>query len=125
MSDTALSAQTDPEAGKVSAIGVWVLYLIAPFTAYFVSPIGLIWAYVARGSSASWAQTHFDTQIRMFWTVLIWAVGLAVLGAVLLPLFGLGLLVWLVLGVVMVVLTVWWVIKSFLGLLRALGGRPN
>jgi uncharacterized membrane protein len=93
------------------------------FSVHTLSPLGVIWAYVARGDSAPWVRTHFDTQIRMFWTVVGWIVGLAVIGIVLTPLL-IGIPILIGLGVVGLILTVWFAVRSILGLMGLAQGRP-
>jgi uncharacterized membrane protein len=130
MTDHRLATQPDfagtrsDTEGKAAAIVVYILYLAGVFSAHLISPIGVIVAYVTRGGASPWVRTHLDAQIKMFWTVVWWMIGLALLGLVLLPLLGLGLVVWWALIPVGVVLTIWFGVKSVLGLLRLSGDKP-
>lgn len=134
MSDAVPSAapsaatSADPDSGRVPAIIVWALYVLSIPSVALLVPVGLILAYASRGGSASWVRTHFDSQIALFWKAFWWGVWLAVLslvGFVLIPLLGLGLvLLWLI-GVVGFVVMLWFTIKSLFGLMRAIDGRPQ
>jgi len=111
------------EEGKVAAVIVYILYIVGVFSANLISPIGVIVAYVTRGSASPWVRTHLDQQIRMFWTVFWWMVFLVVAGFVLLPLFGLGILVWIAAGIIWLIFTIWFAVKSFIGLMQLFNGR--
>jgi uncharacterized membrane protein len=80
------------------------------------SLIALIINYVKKSDvKGTWLETHFSWQIRTFWFVLLWAVGIGLLGLLLLPLLGLGLVVWWAgLGV----LGVWAIYRIVRGWLR-------
>jgi uncharacterized membrane protein len=55
--------------------------------------VGVIVNYVRKGEVAgSWLESHFRWQIRTFWFGLLWAL----VGTLLLVVFGLGYVVWLV-----------------------------
>lgn len=114
----------DADAGKTAAILVYVIYLVGVFSAHLLSPIGVIVAYAVRGSAAPWVRTHLDTQIRMFWTVPAWIILAIVIGIVLIPVL-VGFLVLLFgVGLVGLILTVWFAVRSGLGLVALMEGRP-
>lgn len=130
MSDAVPSAATtaDPDSGRASATIVWALYVLSIPSVAVLVPIGLIWAYAARGGSSSWVRTHFDSQIALFWKAFWWGVGLGVLSLLsfaLIPLFGLGLVLFWLIGVIGFVVMLWFTIKSVFGLMRAINGRPQ
>ena len=88
--------------------------------------VGLVVSYVARGSSSGVARQHIEAQIRLFWSVFWWTIvawigmaisGLASLILIGIPFFFLFLLMWFL-------LSVWFTVKSVLGLLALLGDRP-
>ena len=129
MTDTRAQPYATADEGKVPAFIVYALYIAGVFSANLISPIGVIVAYVCRDGASPWVRSHLDQQVRMFWAVFWWmimpfVVGLAlfflvpVIGAV--AVIPLGI-IWVV---VAVVTTVWFCIKSVLGLLRLVGGRP-
>lgn len=112
------------EEGKVAAAVVYLLYLAGVFSVHLISPIGVIVAYVARSGASPWVRSHLDQQIRMFWTVFWWIAGLAIVGTVLLLALGLGLLFWLAIIPVGLILTIWFGVKSFIGLMQVINGKP-
>ena len=80
------------------------------------SLIALVINYVKRGDvRGTWLESHVNWQIRTFWWVLLWAVGISVISLLLLPLLGLGLVTWWIgLGV----LGVWAIYRIARGWLR-------
>ncbi|NEX95348.1 hypothetical protein [Caulobacter sp. 17J65-9] len=124
MSDQVPAATSD--AGKSSAIAVYVLYLLSIPSVGVLVLVGLVWAYVARAEAAGWVRTHFDQQIRVFWVAFWWAVGLGVLGVigVLLLAVLIGLPILAIAGLLGLVVTVWFCLKSALGLVALLQDRP-
>lgn len=80
------------------------------------SLIALVINYVKRGDvRGTWLESHVNWQIRTFWWVLLWAVGISVISLLLLPLLGLGLVTWWIgLGV----LGVWAIYRIGRGWLR-------
>ncbi len=120
------SAYSGSDEGKVPAFIVYALYIAGVFSAHLISPIGVIVAYVSRGSASPWVRTHLDQQIKMFWTVFWWMVGLGLLAIVLaLPTLGLSLVLAAIIGgIVFLIFTIWFAVKSLLGLLRLINGKP-
>ena len=122
------TATTQPyghaDEGKVAAVIVYLLYLAGVFSAHTISPVGVIVAYVTRGSASPWVRSHLDQQIKMFWTVFWWIAGLAIVGTLLLVVLGLGLLFWLAIVPVGIILTIWFGVKSVIGLLQLANGKP-
>jgi len=108
--------------GKPAALIAWGLYILSIPSANLLVIVGLIIAYAGRDSATGVARAHIDEQIRLFWSVVWWTVGLwivliiSVLTVLLIPLAilcGLGLLL----------LSVWFTIKSVLGLLNLMSDR--
>ncbi|HYE42251.1 MAG TPA: hypothetical protein VEA15_02565 [Caulobacteraceae bacterium] len=110
------------EEGKVAAVIVYLLYLAGVFSAHLISPIGVIVAYVTRNSASPWVRSHLDQQIKMFWTVFWWIAGLAILGLILAPIL-IGFVVWGIAAIVAVIFTIWFAVKSFIGLMQLLNGK--
>lgn len=73
--DTALELSDSVSGGRggVMPTIVYVLYLIAAFTAVPYL-IGLIIAYVSRGDADEVAATHYQYQIRTFWLGLLYVI---------------------------------------------------
>lgn len=115
-----------PSQGKVAALAAWVLFILSIPSANVLVLVGLVVSYVARGSSSGVARQHIEAQIRLFWSVFWWTIvawiGMAISGVASLiligiPFFFLFLLMWFL-------LSVWFTVKSVLGLLALLGDRP-
>lgn len=116
----------DDDAGRVSALGVYVLYALAPFTAGLAALGGVFWAFSARPGAAGPPREHLSHQVGVFWVGLAWAIPIAVMAFVgnLLKIILIGFpiagLAWLF-GLV---LAVWWLWKTIVGALRLTSGRP-
>lgn len=116
------------DEGKVPAFIVYGLYIAGVFSANLISPIGVIVAYVCRDGSAPWVRSHFDQQIRMFWAVFWWMMAPGIIG--LIAIFGLGaiglvavvplIIVW---AIAALVTTIWFCVKSVMGLLRLINSQ--
>lgn len=120
------SSVTGSSQGKVAAMAAWVLFILSIPSANVLVLVGLVVSYVARGSSSGVARQHIEAQIRLFWSVFWWTIvawigmaisGLASLILIGIPFFFLFLLMWFL-------LSVWFTVKSVLGLLALLGDRP-
>ncbi|MCZ6886016.1 MAG: hypothetical protein O7E53_06625, partial [Alphaproteobacteria bacterium] len=62
----------DPAEGKTANI-VYILYLVGLIVG-ITSLVGIVMAYVNRGSAPEWVQTHYRYQIRTFWIGLLYSV---------------------------------------------------
>lgn len=100
--------------GRLNAQLVYCLYLLS-FVVGITVIIGLIMAYVNRGKSEPWVDTHYTYAIRTFWLGLLYSL-LAVMA--MFQLMGsVGML--LMLGV-----SIWGVIRCVIGLQKASAGQP-
>ncbi|MBX3477039.1 MAG: hypothetical protein KF910_05500 [Brevundimonas sp.] len=111
--------------GKAAALVAWALYILSIPSANILVLVGLVVAYAARGSATGLARAHMDAQIQLFWSVFWWTIALwvlilisGVLSVVLvgIPFLLLFLLLWFL-------LSVWFTVKSVLGLLALAGDR--
>ena len=108
--------------GKAAAMITWALYILSIPSVNTLVLVGLVVAYAARGSATGVARAHIDAQIALFWSVFWWTVGLWILVGISfisiigIPLGYLFLLLLLVLGI-------WFTVKSVFGLLALAGGR--
>ncbi len=113
------------EEGRPAAAVVWLLYLLAIPSANLLAVIGLIVAYVARGSSSGWVRAHFDQQIALFWSVIVWFIVLCVLlfvsAVASIVLIGVPFLI--LFGLLMLALFIWFTVKSVFGLINVIQGR--
>lgn len=118
-------ASGDPEEGRAAAGVVWLLYLLAIPSANLLALVGVVVAYAVRGSSSGWVRAHFDDQIRLFWSVIVWFIVLTVvlLVSAVLSVILIGIPFLIAAGVAMLVLFIWFTVKSVLGLIGVVQGR--
>ena len=112
--------------GKVPALIAWALFILSIPSANVLVLVGLVVAYAGRSSASGLSLEHLNAQIRLFWSVFWWTiaawVGIAVsaLASVVLigiPFLLLFLLIWFL-------LSVWFTVKSVLGLIQLLQDKP-
>ncbi len=116
--------------GKPAALIAWGLYILSLPSANLLVIVGLIVAYAGRGGSDGLSRAHIDAQIRLFWSVFWWTILLWIgIGAWLVSVFiepAMGLVlapVALLLGLGLLALTIWFTIRSLIGLFRLLGDK--
>lgn len=118
------SEQTDP-TNKVAALAAWALYILSIPSANVLVLVGLIVAYAARNSAVGLARQHIEAQISLFWSVFWWTIAAwiaifvsAVMSVVLIgiPFLLLSILLWFL-------ISVWFTVKSVLGLINLLQDR--
>lgn len=108
-------------------MAVYGLYVLSiPSLAVFAL-IGVILAIMARDEAGPLARSHLNDQIRVWWIAFLWAlgIGLLTLAGFLLtivligfPILWLAWALWFIVGV-------WFTIKSILGFLALMDGRPR
>jgi uncharacterized membrane protein len=130
----AVNAPFFPE--KSIVVIVYVLYLLGIISFFLTPLIGLIIAYVQRGSSTPTGRSHFTFQIHTFWLSVLYAVLFYVAATIFLALFaGIGFLspvagwsgfgLWLVsFAVIAIGQFVWQLVRVIKGLMYANGSRP-
>lgn len=137
MADTLPGAPREPRfstghesEGKPAALIAWGLYILSLPSANLLVIVGLIVAYAGRGGSDGLSRAHIDAQIRLFWSVFWWTILLWIgLGVWLVSIFiepAMGLIlapVAVLLGLGLLLLTVWFTIRSLIGLFRLLGDK--
>lgn len=116
--------------GKPAALIAWGLYILSLPSANLLVIVGLIVAYAGRGGSDGLTRAHIDAQIGLFWsvfwwTILLWiGVAACVIGVFTVPAAGVFLVpLGLLLGLGLLFLTVWFTIRSIIGLFNLLGDR--
>lgn len=114
--------------GKPAALIVWGLYILSLPSANLLVIVGLIVAYAARGGATGLARAHIDAQIDLFWsvfwwTILLWVlIGVCIISFAAAPVLGIILIPGaILLGLGLLLLTVWFTIKSILGLIHLFG----
>jgi uncharacterized membrane protein len=117
----------DMQPGRGAAFAVYVLYLLSIPSAALFALVGVIVALASRDGASPLARSHLDDQIRVWMIAFWWGVFLAIaaiVGALLtIVLIGFPIL-WLV-GAMGFGVMLWFTIKSALGLLALLDGRPR
>lgn len=104
--------QTDRwlEPGKTNVQIIYVLYL-ASFFIGITGLIGLVMAYINRGKSEAWIESHYTWLIRTFWIGLLGAVISMVLMLV-------------AIGVVLAIaVAVWIIVRCVIGLQKVSRGE--
>lgn len=114
---------SDGERGSSSEVNVWLapgvgnvklvylLYLVS-FVLGITAIIGVVFAYVNRGQSDEWVETHYTYLIRTFWIGLLYfAIG--------------GVLAVLIIGIfVLITVAVWVIVRCVIGLQKAARNEP-
>ncbi|WP_158916398.1 hypothetical protein [Caulobacter sp. S45] len=119
------AALVGPE-DKTMSVVVYVLYLLGFITGGLTAMIGVIMAYVLKGSAGQRALSHYVFQIRTFWIALIWLVVSAVLwwGGLLLTVVVIGFGIIFIAHCIQVVIAVWYAVRCVVGLIAALQDQP-
>ena len=103
--------------GAVGAVSI-----IGAFVFGWPSIIAVIINYVKRNDvRGTYLDSHFSWQIRTFWWALLIAVIIGVIGLVLLPLLGFGLVIW---GIGFFVIGIWAIYRIARGWLALMDRRP-
>jgi uncharacterized membrane protein len=108
MSDTNAAPpprQTDRwlEPGPSNMMAVYILYL-AGFVIGITPLIGVVMAYINRGKSEPWVETHYTWAIRTFWIGLLYS-----LIAVVLTILLIGFILF-------IAVAVWFIVRIVLGM---------
>lgn len=115
----------EPE-GKVGALIAWALFLLSIPSANVLVLVGLVVSYVTRNTAVGVARQHIEAQITLFWSVFWWTIAAwvaiivsAIASVVLvgIPFLILSLLIWFL-------ISVWFTVKSALGLINLLQNKP-
>ncbi|MBC7667631.1 MAG: hypothetical protein H7236_04015 [Gemmatimonadaceae bacterium] len=112
------------EEDKVLPIVVYALYLLG-FTNGLTFLVGLIVAYLNRDTAGPINASHYTFAIRTFWLSIWWfLIGLALIfvGLALLVLL-IGIPIMIVGGTIMGAISVWFVVRTIMGLVYLLKGE--
>jgi uncharacterized membrane protein len=116
--------------GRPAALIAWGMYILSLPSANLLVIVGLIVAYAGRGGSDGLSRAHIDAQIGLFWsvfwwTILLWiGIGVCTVSFFAAPAMGVVLIpVGLLLGLGLLFLTVWFTIKSIIGLINLFGDK--
>lgn len=112
--------------GRDGAVVAWILYILSIPSANLLVVAGLIVAYACRGSATGLAAQHIEAQINLFWSVFWVSVALWVLIAIsaVASVILIGLPFLLLFGLLLLLVSIWFTVKSVLGLLALLNDRP-
>lgn len=112
--------------GKPAAFITWGLYILSIPSAALLAPVGLIVAYAARGSATGIARQHLDAAISLFWSVFWWTIlaGALIVVSVLLSWLILPIILIFILWGVLILIGVWFTIKSILSAINLLSDKP-
>lgn len=115
------------QPGRSAAFIVYVLYLLSIPSFALLALVGVILAIVSRAEASPFARTHLDDQIRVWFIAFWWGVALAILAMIggLLTIVLVGFPILWIVGILGLGIMIWFTIKSLLGLLALLDGRPR
>jgi len=111
----------------MSALLVYVLYLLSiPSFAVFAL-VGVIVALVSREGAGPLARSHLSDQIRTWFVAFWWGIALAIAGLIgwVLTVVLIGFPILWIVGILALIVMIWFTIKAFFGLLALLDGRPR
>lgn len=109
-------------AGKPAAMVVWALFLLALPSANLLAVVGMLVAASARGGATGMARQHMDRQLKLFWSVAL--INLVLTALCMVGIVGLAMDIsqaaWLlpmavVSGLALIVVTLWFTIRSAIG----------
>src|SRR5690606_38621555 len=115
-----------PVAGRDGAVVAWILYILSIPSANVLVLVGLVLAYVNRGSATGLAAQHVEAQIKLFWSVFWISAILWVLVAIsaVASAFLIGIPFLLLFGLLLLLVSIWLTVISALGLLALFNDRP-
>lgn len=124
-SDTPRFDSGSGDGGRVPALITWALYILSIPSANILVLVGLVVAYASRDTATGLSRDHLDAQIKLFWSVFWWTIGcwigLAVSAVLSMILVGIPFLI--LFGILWLLISVWFTVKSILGLLNLLNDR--
>ena len=112
--------------GKPAALIAWVLFILSIPSVNILVLVGLVVAYAGRSSATGIARQHLDAQIALFWSVFWWTIILWVLIGIsfLMSFVLIGIPFLIVFWVLWFLLSVWFTVKSVIGLLNLVSDKP-
>ncbi|WAC60755.1 hypothetical protein [Brevundimonas sp. SL130] len=115
----------EPE-GKVAALIAWALFILSIPSANVLVLVGLVVSYVARATAVGVARQHIEAQIALFWSVFWWTIAawVGIFVSALLSVILIGIPFLLLFGLIWFLLSVWFTVKSVLGLINLLQDKP-
>lgn len=88
--------------------------------------VGLVVSYVARATAVGVARQHIEAQIALFWSVFWWTIAawVGIFVSALLSMILIGIPFLLLFALIWFLLSVWFTVKSVLGLINLLQDKP-
>src|SRR5690606_17901747 len=99
------------EPGKANIQLIYVLYIVS-FVIGISALVGIVLAYINRGKSGGWIETHYTWAVRTFWIGILYSII-----SILLMVVGVGFLL-------IIATAVWVVVRCVLGLQAVSRGEP-
>lgn len=126
MTDAPNFSKGQPAEGKVAALIAWALYILSIPSANALVLVGLVVAYVSRGTATGLALQHIDAQISLFWNVFWWTIvaWVGIIISAIASFFIVGIPFLLLFGAAWFVISVWFTVKSVIGLINLLQDKP-
>lgn len=126
MTDTPRFTPGQEPEGKVGALIAWALFILSIPSANTLVLVGLVVSYVSRGTATGVARQHIDAQIALFWSVFWWTVAawIGIIVSIPLAVVGIGIVTGIAFALALLVLHVWFTVKSIIGLIRLLQNKP-
>jgi len=106
---------------------VYGLYLLSIPSFALFALLGVIVALSARDGASAFARSHLNDQIRIWFVAFWWGVVLAiatVFGWMLTPIL-IGFPILWIIGLIALIVMIWFTVKSLFGLLALLDGRAR
>ncbi|WP_425988713.1 hypothetical protein [Brevundimonas sp. TWP2-3-2] len=112
--------------GKPAALIAWALYILSIPSANVLVLVGLVVAYAARGTATGLPRQHIEAQIALFWSVFWWTIALWVLIAISMAasIILIGIPFLLLFGALWFLLSIWFTVKSILGVVNLMSDKP-
>jgi uncharacterized membrane protein len=112
--------------GKPAALIAWGLYILSIPSANVLVLVGLVVAYAARSSATGLPRQHIEAQIALFWSVFWWTIALWVLIAISMAasIILIGIPFLLLFGALWFLLSIWFTVKSILGVVNLVSDKP-
>ena len=126
MTDAPRFEAGQPSEGKVGALIAWGLFILSIPSANILVLVGLVVSYAMRGTAAGVARQHIDAQIALFWSVFWWTVAawIGIIVSIPLTVIGIGIITLIAFALALLVLHIWFTVKSIIGLIHLLQDKP-
>lgn len=120
-----IPARAEGTEGKGLALATWILFALTPLTTGLTAVVGVIIAYTQRERASGLIRAHLDSQIQLFWSAFVWTVLFSIAWGIslLLTTVFVGIPLVFLFWAAMVLLGIWFAVRSVLGALALSGDR--